>query len=185
MNCVLLPAAIFGDGGMTAEEAIVDGGDRVGMKFDELRPEEAGRRARLGVLNFTFCSEGRGEMDGGFEGVGFSEASLLKGRIEDIFLSLGVVWRAVKGLLNGSEKKRGEQQRNLPWTTLRIAQILIALLIAVYTLAGVKDTESTPVFCLKERATRPKTSLDPTVVQDRLVRVCVPMVYKLATRFRL
>jgi len=102
---VLLPAAIFGDGGMTAEETIVDGGDCVGMKFDALRPEEAGRRARLGVLNFTFCSEGRGKLDGGFEGVGFSEASLLKGRIEDIFLSLGVVWRAVKGLLNGSENE--------------------------------------------------------------------------------
>ena len=88
---VLLPAAIFGDGGMTAEEAIVDGGDCAGIKFDALRPEEVGRRARLGVLNFTLCSEGRGEGDGGFERVEFSEALLLKGRIEDVFLSLGVV----------------------------------------------------------------------------------------------
>jgi hypothetical protein len=48
---VLLPAAIFGDGGMTAEEATVDGGD-CAIKFHEGRPEEVGR---LGVLNFTFC----------------------------------------------------------------------------------------------------------------------------------
>lgn len=89
---VLLPAAIFGDGGMTAEEATVDGDDCAGIKFDALRPEEVGRRARLGVLNFTFCSEERGERDGGFERVGFSEALLLNERVEDITLSLGVVW---------------------------------------------------------------------------------------------
>jgi hypothetical protein len=88
----LLPAAIFGDGGMTAEEVTVDEGDCAGIKFDPLRPEEVGRRVRLGVLNFTFCSEERGERDGGFERVEFSEALLLKGRVEDIFLSLGVVW---------------------------------------------------------------------------------------------
>lgn len=76
-------------------------------------------------------------------------------------------------------------QRNLLCSTLCIVQILIALLIAVYTLAGVKDTKSAPVFRLKERATRPKTSLNPTIVQDSLVRVCVPMVHKLATGFRL
>ena len=89
--CVLLPAAIFGDGGMTAEEATVDGGDCAGKRFDALRPEEVGRRARLGVLNFTFCSEERGERDGGLR-VEFSEALLLKGSVEDISLSLGVVW---------------------------------------------------------------------------------------------
>lgn len=88
---VLLPAAIFEDWGMTAEEATVDGGDCVGMKFDA-RPEEVGRRTRLGVLNITFCSEGREERDGGFERVEFSEALLLKGRVEDFFISLGVVW---------------------------------------------------------------------------------------------
>jgi hypothetical protein len=76
-------------------------------------------------------------------------------------------------------------QRNLPCTTLRIVQVLIALLIAVYTLAGVKDTKSAPVFPLKERATGLKTSLNPIIVQDSLVRVCVPMVHKLATGFRL
>jgi hypothetical protein len=92
VDWVLLPAAIFGDGGMTGEEATVDGGDWAGMKLDALRPEEVGWRARLGVLNFTFCSEGRGERGGGFERVEFSEALLLKGRVEDIFLSLGVVW---------------------------------------------------------------------------------------------
>jgi hypothetical protein len=74
-------------------------------------------------------------------------------------------------------------QRNLPCTTLRIVQILIALLIAVYTLAGVKDTKSAPVFRLEERATRLKTSLNPIKLQDSLVRVCVPMVHKLATGF--
>ena len=87
--CVLLPAAIFGDGGMTAEEATVDGGDCVSIKFDEGRPEEVGR---LGVVNFTLCSEVREERDGGFERIEFSEALLFKGRVEDIFLSLGVVW---------------------------------------------------------------------------------------------
>jgi hypothetical protein len=76
-------------------------------------------------------------------------------------------------------------QRNLLCATLRIVQILIALLIAVYTLAGAKDTKSAPVFRLKERATRPKTSLNPIIVQDSFVRVCVPMVHKLATGFRL
>jgi hypothetical protein len=76
-------------------------------------------------------------------------------------------------------------QRILPCSTLCIVQILIALLIAVYTLAGVKNTKSTPVFCLKERATRLKTSLNPIIVQDCLVRVRVPMVHKLATGFRL
>ncbi len=40
---MLLPAAIFGDGGMTAEEVTVDGGDCVGIKFDALRPEEVER----------------------------------------------------------------------------------------------------------------------------------------------
>jgi hypothetical protein len=89
---VLLPAAIFGDRGMTAEEATVDGGDCAGIKLDTLRPEDVGRRARLGVLNFTFRFEERGETDGGFERVEFSEALLLKGRVEDISLSLGVVW---------------------------------------------------------------------------------------------
>jgi len=83
---VLLPAAIFWYGGMTAEEATVDGGDCVGIKFDALRPEEVGRRARLGVLEITFCSELRGGRDGGFERVEFSEALLLT-RVEDIFLS--------------------------------------------------------------------------------------------------
>jgi hypothetical protein len=68
---------------------------------------------------------------------------------------------------------------------LRIVQILITLLIAVYALDGVKDTKSAPVFCLKERAICPKTSLNPIIVQDSLVRVCVPMVHKLATGFRL
>lgn len=76
-------------------------------------------------------------------------------------------------------------QRNSPCNTLRIVQILIALLIAIDTLAGVKDTKSAPVFRLKERATRPKTSLNPIIVQDSLVRVCVPMVHKLATSVRL
>jgi hypothetical protein len=76
-------------------------------------------------------------------------------------------------------------QRNLPCTTLRLVQILIALLIAVYTLSGVKDTKSAPAFRFKERATRLKTSLNPIIVQDSLVRVCVPMVHKLATGFRL
>jgi hypothetical protein len=87
---VLLPAAIFGEEGITAEEAIVDGGDCAGIKFEALRPEEVGRRARLGALSFTFCSECR-ERDGGFERVEFSEALLLKGRVEDVFLSLGVI----------------------------------------------------------------------------------------------
>jgi hypothetical protein len=77
---------------MTAEEATVDEGDCAGIKFDALRPEEVGRRVRPGVLNFTFCSEERGERDGGFERAEFSEALLLMGRVEDIFLSLGVVW---------------------------------------------------------------------------------------------
>ena len=63
--------------------------------FDALRPEEAGPGGRLGVLNFTFCSEGRGGGDDGFNCAEFSEASLLEGRVEDIFLSLGVVRRAV------------------------------------------------------------------------------------------
>ena len=81
-----------------------------------------------------------------------------------------------------AQKMKHSGQRNLPCTTLRIVQILIAL-IAVYTLAGVKDTKSAPVFRLKERATRLKTSLNPIKVQDSLVRVCVPMVHKLATGF--
>ena len=89
---MLLPGASFGDGGMTAEEATVDEGDCAGIKFDALRPEEVGWRARLGVLNVTFCSEERGEKDGGFERAEFSEALLLKGRVEDIPLPLGVVW---------------------------------------------------------------------------------------------
>jgi hypothetical protein len=76
-------------------------------------------------------------------------------------------------------------QKNLPCTTLRIVQILIALLIAVYTLAGVQDTKSAPIFRVKECATHPKTSLNPFIVQDSLVGVCVPMVHKLATGFRL
>jgi len=62
---MLLPAAIFGDGGVAAEEATVDGCNCAGKRFDALRPEEVGRRARLNVLNFTFCSEEHGERDGG------------------------------------------------------------------------------------------------------------------------
>jgi hypothetical protein len=91
---VLLPAAIFGDGVMAAEEATVDEGDCAGMKFDALRLEDVGRRVRLGVLNFTFCSEERGELewDGGFERVESSAALLLVERVEDILLSLGVIW---------------------------------------------------------------------------------------------
>jgi hypothetical protein len=77
---------------MTAEDTALDGGDCAGIKFDVLRPEVVGRRARLGVFNFTFCSEERGESDGGFERGEFSEALLLKGRVEDIPLALGVVW---------------------------------------------------------------------------------------------
>ena len=76
-------------------------------------------------------------------------------------------------------------RRNLPCTTLLFVQILIALPIAVYTLAGVKDTKSAPVIRLKESVSRPMTSPNPIVVQDGLVRVCVPMVHKLATGFRL
>jgi hypothetical protein len=83
---MLLPAAIFEDGGITAEEATEVGADCAGKKFDALRPEEVGRRGRLGVVNFTFCSEGRG----GFEGVEFSEALFLK--VSDVFVSLGVLW---------------------------------------------------------------------------------------------
>lgn len=89
---MLLPAAIFGDGGMTAELATVDGGDCAGIEFGALRPDEVGRRARLGVLSFAFCSEERGERDGGFECVDFSEAFLFKGWVEDFSISLGVVW---------------------------------------------------------------------------------------------
>ena len=89
---MLLPAAIFGDGGITAEETTVVEGDCAGIKFNALRPEEVGRRVRLGVLNFTSCSEERGKRDGGFGHVEFSEASLFMRRVEDIFLSLGVVW---------------------------------------------------------------------------------------------
>jgi hypothetical protein len=76
------------------------------------------------------------------------------------------------------------RQRNLLCATLLIVQILIALLIAVCTLAGVKDSKSAPVVRLKERATRPNTSLNPIILQDSLVRVRVPMVHKLATGFR-
>lgn len=84
----------------------MDGDDCAGIEFDALRPDEVGRRARLGVLSFAFCSEECGERDGGFECVEFNEALLLEGRVEDIFLSLGVVEQAIfKGLLNGSENE--------------------------------------------------------------------------------
>jgi hypothetical protein len=59
----------------------------------------------LGVLNFTFFSEERGE--GGFKRV---NALLLEGTVEDVSLSWGVVW-IVTGLLNGLEKKRSETKK--------------------------------------------------------------------------
>ncbi len=63
---------------------------------------------RLGVLIFTSCSEGRGGGDGGFKRVEFSEALLalpLNGNVEDISLSMEVLWRTAKGLLNWLEKE--------------------------------------------------------------------------------
>lgn len=39
---MLIPAANFGDGGIV-EDALVDKGERTGMAFDALRPEEVGR----------------------------------------------------------------------------------------------------------------------------------------------
>ncbi len=101
MCWMLIPAVDFGDEGAIAEGVELDKGECAGIEFDVSRLEKAGRRrAGLGMLSLTFCSEGR-LCDDGF---GRTETLLLNGGVERIAVSTGVDWRVIKGRLNRSEK---------------------------------------------------------------------------------
>lgn len=60
------------------------------------------------MSNFTSCSGGG---EDGFKRVDFREALPLEGGVNDVSLLSGVVWRAVKGLLNGSVKERNATKK--------------------------------------------------------------------------